>query len=179
MIFQDFNRYELSAADNIAFGAVHRPRSEAAVRDAAAKVGLESVLEALPHGFETVLSRQYEDGAELSGGQWQRLAIARALYAVGAGARVLVLDEPTAALDIRAEAAFFDEFAELTRGLATLLVSHRFSSVRRADRIVVLEDGRVVEDGSHEQLLAEDGRYAALFRLQSRWLIEEQREVAP
>ncbi|TDT97425.1 ATP-binding cassette subfamily B protein [Streptomyces sp. 846.5] len=167
VIFQDFTRFELSVTDNIAMGAVERPVEMAAVREAAAKVGLVETLEALPRGFDTVLSRQYEDGADLSGGQWQRIAIARALYAVDSGARVLVLDEPTAALDVRAEAEFFDSFVELTHGLTTLLISHRFSSVRRADRIVVLEHGRVVEDGTHESLLEHKGRYAELFHLQA------------
>jgi ATP-binding cassette subfamily B protein len=167
VIFQDFNRYELSVTDNIAFGAIERGVDPPAVRLAAQKMGLRPVLDALPHGFDTPLPRQYEDGADLSGGQWQRVAIARALYAVDAGARVLVLDEPTAALDIRAEAAFFDELAGVTRGATTILISHRFSSVRRADRIVVLDRGRVVEDGTHESLVARGGRYAELFRLQA------------
>ena len=167
VIFQDFNRYELSVADNIAFGAVHRPLDRAEIEAAARKAGLGSALDALPHGIDTRLGRSYTDGADLSGGQWQRLAIARALYAVAGGARVLVLDEPTAALDVRAEAAFFEEFRALTRGVTTLLISHRFSSVRRADRIVVLENGRVLEDGSHDELLASGGRYAELFSLQA------------
>jgi ATP-binding cassette subfamily B protein len=168
VIFQDFTRYELSVADNITVGAIQRPADLDAVRAAADKVGMVPAIEALPRGFDTLLARQYEDGADLSGGQWQRIAIARALYAVDAGARVLVLDEPTAALDVRAEAEFFDSFVELTRGLTTLLISHRFSSVRRADRIVVLEHGRVVEDGTHESLLEQGGRYAELFRLQAQ-----------
>jgi len=167
VIFQDFTRYELSVADNIAFGAVERPVDRVAVRAAAARAGILDVIEALPRGLDTVLARHHTDGADLSGGQWQRVAIARALYAVDAGARVLVLDEPTAALDVRAEAEFFDRFVELTRGVTTVLISHRFSSVRRADRIVVLEHGRVVEDGTHESLLVDGGRYADLFRLQA------------
>jgi ATP-binding cassette subfamily B protein len=167
VIFQDFNRYELSVTDNIAFGAIERGADTAAVRLAARKMSLLPALDALPRGFDTPLSRQYSDGADLSGGQWQRLAIARALYAVDAGARVLVLDEPTSALDIRAEVAFFDELAEVTGGATTILISHRFSSVRRADRIVVLEGGRVIEDGTHESLVAHGGRYAELFRLQA------------
>ena len=114
-----------------------------------------------------MLARQYDDGAELSGGQWQRVAIARALHAVDAGAKVLVLDEPTAALDVRAEAAFFDEFAERTRGVTTLLISHRFSSVRHAGRIVVLAEGKLIEDGTHASLLASGGRYADLFHMQA------------
>jgi ATP-binding cassette, subfamily B, bacterial len=167
VIFQDFTRYELSAADNIAFGAVDRPADPAAVARAAAKAGILTALEALPMGLQTPLSRQYDDGTDLSGGQWQRIAIARALYALDAGARLLVLDEPTAALDVRAEAEFFDRFVELTRGVTTLLISHRFSSVRHADRIVVLQEGRVVEQGTHDGLLAAGGRYAELFTLQA------------
>ncbi|WP_377273763.1 ABC transporter ATP-binding protein [Peterkaempfera sp. SMS 1(5)a] len=167
VIFQDFTRYELSVTDNITVGTIERPVEATAVRAAADKVGMVDTIEALPRGFDTVLNRQYEDGADLSGGQWQRIAIARALYAVDSGAKVLVLDEPTAALDVRAEAEFFDSFVELTRGLTTLLISHRFSSVRRADRIVVLEHGRVIEDGTHESLLARGGRYAELFHLQA------------
>ncbi len=167
VIFQDFNRYELSVLDNVSFGAVQREVDEAAVRATVARVGLLEAVDALPRGLNTPLSREYEDGAQLSGGQWQRVAIARALYGVAAGAKVLVLDEPTAALDVRAEAAFFDQFVELTRGVTALLISHRFSSVRHADRIVVLEHGRVVEDGTHESLLAAGGRYAHLFNLQA------------
>lgn len=167
VIFQDFTRYELSVTDNIALGAVERGVDPTAVRAAAAKAGMVEDIERLPRGFDTILARQYDEGVDLSGGQWQRIAIARAMYAVDAGARVLVLDEPTAALDVRAEAEFFDQFVDLTRGLTTLLISHRFSSVRRADRIVVLEHGRVVEDGTHTSLLASGGRYADLFVLQA------------
>lgn len=168
VIFQTFNRYELTAAENIAWGAVHAPYDESAVRSAAADADILPALEMLPRGLQTVLGRHYEDGAELSGGQWQRLALARVLYAVRAGARVLVLDEPTAALDVRAEAAFFNRFVELTRGITTLLISHRFSSVRHADRIVLLEDGRVVEDGTHDELVARGNRYAHMFLTQAQ-----------
>ena len=166
VIFQDFVRFELSAADNIAVGAPYLVDPDG-VRAAARKAGVLDVVQALPKGFDSPLARAYEGGADLSGGQWQRIAIARALYAVHAGARVLVLDEPTSALDVRAEAAFFDRFVELTAGVTSLLISHRFSSVRRADRIVVVDDGRVVELGSHEELMAADGHYARLFRLQA------------
>ncbi len=167
VIFQDFLRYELSAADNIALGAAHAPRDPAAVRLAAERAGILDAFAELPLGLETPLGRGYEGGIDLSGGQWQRLAIARSLYALEAGARVLVLDEPTAALDVRAEAAFFDSFVDLTRGVTSVLISHRFSSVRRADRIVVLDGGRVVEQGSHEDLMKIDGTYARLFNLQA------------
>ncbi|MEV4625132.1 ABC transporter ATP-binding protein [Micromonospora sp. NPDC049523] len=166
VIFQQFARYEASAADNIAYGAVGHLDDSPGIRAAAADVGIVDALDRLPRGLDTPLARHLSGGAELSGGQWQRVALARALFALRHGARVLVLDEPTASLDIRAEAHFFDEFARLTESATTLLISHRFSTVRHADLIVVLEQGRVLEQGSHETLLAEDGRYAELFRLQ-------------
>ncbi len=167
IIFQDFNRYELSAADNIGFGFIPKLGDREAIREAARKAGILEAIERLPKGFDTPLSRQYEGGADLSGGQWQRIAIARALFALEGGASILVLDEPTAALDVRAEADFFENFVELTRGITTILISHRFSSVRHADGIVVLQGGSVVEKGTHEELLEAGGRYAKLFRLQA------------
>ncbi|MFN3865420.1 MAG: ABC transporter ATP-binding protein [Demequina sp.] len=168
VVFQDFVHYELSAADNIYLGAAFEPQDRAAVEAAAARTGMLETLADAPLGLDTTLARAYENGIDLSGGQWQRVAIARSLYAVDKGARLLVLDEPTAALDVRAEAEFFDQFVELTRGLTTLLISHRFSSVRRADRIVVVEDGHVIEEGSHDSLMATNTRYRRLFELQAR-----------
>jgi ATP-binding cassette subfamily B protein len=166
-IFQDFTRYQLTASDNVAFGNPDVPVDDAKLGAAAARAGATDLVAGLTHGWDTVLSRQFKDGTDLSGGQWQRLALARALYAVDSGAGVLILDEPTASLDVRAEAEVYDRFLELTRGLTTLVISHRFSTVRRADRIVVIEDGSVVEDGSHAELLERDGRYARMFRLQA------------
>jgi ATP-binding cassette, subfamily B, bacterial len=166
-IFQDFVHYELPVRDNVGFGAVGLLHDDDKIRSSLEQAGALAFVDDLPQGIETTLSRSFESGAELSGGQWQRIAIARALMAVEGGAGVLVLDEPTANLDVRAEATFFEHFLELTRGLTTILISHRFSTVRRADRIVVLENGRVIEDGTHDQLLALGGRYAELFHLQA------------
>jgi ATP-binding cassette subfamily B protein len=177
VIFQDFNRYELTAAENIGFGAVELAGDRLKVRAAAARAGILATLDRLPEGLDTPLARHYKGGAELSGGQWQRVAIARALFALENGATILVLDEPTAALDVRAEAAFFEKFVEVTRGATALLISHRFSSVRHADNIAVLADGGVIEQGSHDELIAAGGRYAELFRLQAERFSEEEEEV--
>jgi ATP-binding cassette subfamily B protein len=167
VIFQDFARYEVSVADNVAFGAVDHIDDRAGVRSVVEAVGLAEAVDALPRGLDTPLARHLAGGGDLSGGQWQRIALARALFALRHGSPVLVLDEPTASLDVRAEAGFFREFTELARGATTLLISHRFSTVRQADLIVVLEQGLVTEQGSHEELMARDGRYAHLFRLQA------------
>lgn len=167
-IFQDFVHYEFSLRDNVNIGAPGLAGDDALTRDALARAGATQLALDLPRGLDTVLSRRYEGGADLSGGQWQRVAIARALMAVKAGASILVLDEPTANLDVRAEAEFYDRFLEQTRGLTTVLISHRFSTVRRADRIVVIERGRVAEQGPHDELMALGGRYASMFLAQAR-----------
>ena len=177
-IFQDFVRYELPAHDNVGFGAIDHKDELLSIKRAARMAGAEDLIDGLPYGWDTILSREYTAGADLSGGEWQRVALARALFATEAGAGVLILDEPTAALDVRAEAALFDRFLDLTKGLTTILVSHRFSSVRHADRIVVIEEGRVIEDGSHDELMARSGTYARMFRLQaSRFVDEDQDEL--
>lgn len=179
-IFQDFVRYQLPASDNIGFGALERRSDIAALTVAAERAGALDIVESLTSGWDTILSRQFTGGTDLSGGQWQRVALARALFAVDAGAGVLVLDEPTANLDVRAEVDLFDRFLELTRGKTTILISHRFSTVRRADRICVLDEGRVVEQGSHPELLALSGRYAEMFHLQaSRFVDEAVTHAAP
>lgn len=171
-IFQDFVQYPVSAHDNVAFGALEHSGDRRAVEAAARRAGALEIVTALPQGWDTVLNRQLTMGAELSGGEWQRVALARALFAVAAGARILVLDEPTASLDVRAEADLYDRFLDLTRGVTTIVVSHRFSTVRRAERIVVLERGRVVEDGSHHDLIRLGGRYATMYALQARRFTE-------
>jgi ATP-binding cassette, subfamily B, bacterial len=167
VLFQDFTRYQLSVRDNIAFGAPQFAGDFDRLRRAARKAGALDMIEPLPHGWDTILSPEYSQGVDLSGGQWQRVALARALFAVESGARVLILDEPTAALDVRAEAELYNRFLEITHGLTTILISHRFSTVRRAERIIVLKEGRIIEDGSHEELIALGGRYAEMFHLQA------------
>ncbi|HEX6371123.1 MAG TPA: ABC transporter ATP-binding protein [Longimicrobium sp.] len=167
VILQDFVRYKLTLRENVGFGHLplvgDRESLEAALRDA----GGTGLLERLPRGWDTVLSREFTDGADLSGGEWQRVALARALTAVRGGAGLLILDEPTASLDVRAETELFERFMEVTRDLTTILVSHRLSSVRRADRIVVIDGGRVAEDGSHAELMRAGGIYARMFTLQA------------
>jgi len=167
-VFQDFTQFELSAFDNVAFGALHAANDLEAVERAARQAGAIDVIRRLPRGWATPLSRELSHGSQLSGGEWQRLALARALFAVQSGAAILILDEPTAALDVRGEAEVYQRFLELTSGLTTIVISHRFSTVRRADRIVVVEHGRVVEDGNHPELVSRpDGRYAEMFTLQA------------
>jgi ATP-binding cassette subfamily B protein len=167
VVFQDFVRYPLSAQANIGFGAVEHMADTDGIVAAARQAGALELIESLPNGWNTILSSRYTSGVDLSGGQWQRVALARALFAVAHGARLLVLDEPTAWLDVRGEADFFERFLEITRGLTTIVISHRFSTVRRADRICVLDGGQLIEEGDHASLLAAGGRYAEMFRVQA------------
>ena len=165
---QDPVRYPLTAYDNVAFGSLEHADDRAGVERAARLSGFAGVVAELPLGWDTVLARELPGGAELSGGQWQRLALARALFATFHGARVLVLDEPTAALDVRAEARFYERFHEITAGLTTLVISHRFATVRRAQRIYVLDGGVITEQGSHDDLVAAGGTYAEMYRVQAK-----------
>ncbi len=172
VVNQDFGRYPLSARENVAFrdltaDGLSAGFDEAAMEQAAAQAGALEFVQTLPRGWDTICAPGYQGGTDLSGGQWQRIALARALYAAGRGARILVLDEPTAHLDIRAEAAFYNRFLELTSGLTTIVISHRFATVRRARRIAVLDSGRITELGSHAELITAGGSYAEMFALQA------------
>jgi ATP-binding cassette, subfamily B, bacterial len=165
VIFQDFERYLLPARENVGMGRHERIDEHDDVVAAAIRADADEFLARLPEGYETMLGREFSGGYDLSIGQWQRVALARAFFR---DAPLVILDEPTAALDARAESRLFDRLRELLEGRSVLLISHRFSSVRSADRIYVLEDGRVVEQGTHDQLMASGGRYAELFTLQAR-----------
>jgi len=166
VIFQDFNQYQFRFRENVGVGSVEHLEDAPRVQRAVEEGGASELLAGLPEGLETPLGRWFKDGTELSGGQWQKVALARAFMREEAD--ILVLDEPTAALDAEAEHAIFQRFRELARGRTTLLISHRFSTVRMADRIVVIEHGQIVEQGTHEELMALGGRYAHLFALQAK-----------
>jgi ATP-binding cassette subfamily B protein len=167
VVFQDFVKYELSAADNVSLGRPGVPRDPALLEAAARDAGLDPVLDRLPQRWDTPLARSRTGGVDLSGGQWQQIVLTRALYAVRAGARLLVLDEPTAHLDVRTEFDVFRRLAEQRGESSVVLISHRLSTVRRADRIVLLDGGRITEAGSHDELLDLGGDYAELFRIQA------------
>ncbi len=164
VIFQDFMRYEMTARENIGVGRVEREHSQSEIEHAAEQSLAASVVAKLAGNYDQMLGRRFEGGVELSGGEWQRVALARAYLR---DAQLLILDEPTAALDARSELEVFERFAELTEDKMALLISHRFSTVRMADRIVVLEGGRLVEEGTHAQLIALGGRYAGMFEMQA------------
>ena len=164
VIFQDFVRYHLTAAENIGVGKIDAMDDRARIEEAARKGMADEVVAELPRGYEQLIGRRFKDGVDLSGGQWQKVAIARAYMR---DAQVMILDEPTAALDARAEYEVFRRFKELSDGKTAVPISHRFSSVRMADRILVLADGKVEASGTHEQLMMQGGRYAELFELQA------------
>ncbi len=166
VIFQDFARYQMQVGENIGVGDEPFFEDEARWRDAATKGQAQEFIDSLPGGYRTQLGKWFKDGRELSGGQWQKIALSRAFMRVRAD--VLVLDEPTSAMDAQAEALVFERFRQLARDRMAILISHRFSTVRMADQIAVIEHGRIIEHGSHQQLMAAAGRYAALFSLQAK-----------
>ena len=164
VIFQDFMRYEMTARDNIAVGRVEEINNIELLEAAAQKSMAHPTITRLPQGYEQMLGRRFEHGVDISGGEWQKVALARAYLR---DAQLLILDEPTAALDARSEFEVFHRFAELTAGKMALFISHRFSTVRSADRIIVLANGRIAEEGSHDQLASLGGRYAEMFEMQA------------
>ena len=164
VIFQDFVRFEMTARENIGIGRIERASNQADLESAAHKSLADTVIHKLAGGYDQMLGRRFEGGVELSGGEWQKIALARAYLR---DAQLLILDEPTAALDARSELEVFERFAELTEGKMALLISHRFSTVRMADRIVVLSGGRLIEEGNHQQLMAAGGVYAGMFEMQA------------
>ncbi|WP_141453209.1 ABC transporter ATP-binding protein [Pseudoxanthomonas sp. z9] len=164
VIFQDFVRYHLTAGENIGVGQVDAMDDDARIRESARRSMADEVIASLPNGYDQLIGRRFKTGVDLSGGQWQKIAIARAYMR---DAQVMILDEPTAALDARAEFEVFQRFKELSSERTAVLISHRFSSVRMADRILVLNEGRLEASGTHDQLMAEGGRYAELFELQA------------
>lgn len=164
VIFQDFVHYYLPARENIGFGLVEALGDSKRIVTAAQKSGAHNIISALPQGYETTLGRWFDEGHQLSLGEWQKVALARAFMR---DAPLLILDEPTASLDARTEYEVFQQFSALTRDRAAVLISHRFSTVRMADHIVVLEQGQIVEEGSHKELLEQNGLYATLFNMQA------------
>jgi len=164
VIFQDYCRYAMTARENIGFGQLDRVDDLARIRAAAQVTGIASRIEGFPNGWDTILGKFYENGQELSGGEWQKVALARCFVRE---AQILILDEPTASLDAKQEYETFARFSELTQGKTTMLISHRFSTVRMADRILVVEKGAIRESGSHEELISMGGRYAELFNRQA------------
>ena len=168
-VFQDYAQFHLTAGQNIGIADLGRAEDRAEITRAAEEGGAAEVIARLPMGYDTQLGREFEKGAELSIGEWQKLALARAFFR---DAQILILDEPTAALDVQAEFEVYERFRELTQGRSTILISHRFSTVRMADRIIVLEDGKIIEQGSHAQLMAQGGTYADLYSKQASWYRE-------
>jgi len=166
VIFQDFNQYQFLMRENVGLGSVEHLEDDLRVKRAVDQGGARELVGSLGGGLDTQLGRWFKGGVELSGGQWQKVALARAFMREEAD--ILILDEPTAALDAEAEHAVFERFQALAHGRTTILISHRFPTVRMADRILVLEHGRVIEEGSHAQLLEAGARYARLFHLQAQ-----------
>ena len=165
IIFQDYMRFQLPAGENIAIGNIEGVDDQASIEKSALKSLADTVIEKLPEKYRQMLGKRFRGGVELSGGEWQKIALARAYMG---DSQLMILDEPTSALDARAENEVFIRFAELMEGKSAVLISHRFSTVRMADRILFLENGELLELGSHEELMNQQGKYSKLFNLQAR-----------
>lgn len=164
ILLQSFNKYNYSVEDNIRFGNIHKKANSSNIRDAARSASADEFIQKYPSGYKQMLGRTFDDGIDPSGGQWQKIAIARAFYR---DAHILILDEPTASIDARAEKEIFDRVDALSENMTTIIISHRFSTVRKADRILVIENGKIVEEGTHKELMMLEGRYEKLFTLQA------------
>jgi ABC-type multidrug transport system fused ATPase/permease subunit len=170
IIFQDFGKYAVSVSENISFGNISSPADDQKVKEAAIQANADAYIERLPDGYNTALMKYFEsDGIELSIGQWQKLSIARAFYS---DSDIIILDEPTASLDALAEQEIFNQFDRLRKDKTTIFVSHRLSSATIASKIVVLENGEIIEEGDHKTLMAQGGKYAELFNIQAKRYIE-------
>jgi ATP-binding cassette subfamily B protein len=168
VVFQDYARYQLTARENIWFGDVRAAPDEGRIEGAAARSGAHPIITRLPKGYDTFLGKWFEDGEELSIGEWQKVALARAFLRE---TPIIVLDEPTSALDAKAELDFYQKFRTIARGRMAVIISHRFSTVRMADRIYVLDKGRLIESGTHDELVRRAGHYAELFAAQARYYV--------
>jgi len=174
-VFQNYMRYQLSITENIGFGNVDDLDNEEKVKTAAKKAGIDDVIDGLTHQYQTLLGKQYEGAHDLSGGQWQKIAVSRAYFKE---AELLILDEPVSALDAYAEYEVYKQFSDLSVGKTVIIVSHRLGSARLANKILFLQKGQLVEEGSHEELIQLNGEYASLFYMQAEWYADKKKEEA-